>query len=137
MTLALCAMVAFVPACSREREPAPTVRTAEYEVRGRITDLPREGSPASDLRVYHESMPSFRHTWPADDGVTPKMGMGSMDMNFPPAEGLSLEGVAIGDAVVLTFEVDYRIEDGTIASYRTTSIERLPDGVTLDLPDGD
>jgi Cu/Ag efflux protein CusF len=52
----------------------------------------------------------------------------SMTMPFPVAEGVSLEGIAPGDAVEFTFEVTWQPRAG----YRVTEIHELPAGTEID-----
>lgn len=101
--------------------PAPTEHVAEYEVRGRVEEMPSPDSPAAEFKVHHEPIPSFRATWP--DG---NLGMNSMIMPFPVAEGLSLTGIEVGDIVELTFEVRYDAETGALKDYEVTDIATLP-----------
>lgn len=93
-----------------------------YEVRGQVTALPDPSDPLSNLRLRHEAVADFVGM----DGEV--VGMESMNMPFPVAEGLSLEGLEVGDPVTFTLEVDW---DGDPA-YRVTRIERLPEGTELD-----
>ena len=90
-------------------------------MRGQVTALPDPSDPLSNLRLRHEAVDDFVGM----DGEV--VGMDSMNMPFPVAEGLSLEGLEVGDPVVFTLEVDW---DGDPA-YQVTRIERLPEGTEL------
>lgn len=83
--------------------------------------LPQAGNPAAELIVHHE---------PINDFANPNgtKGMNSMSMPFPPAKGLSLEGLAIGDPVELTFA--YWSTPGSMG-YEMTKITKLPPGTEL------
>ena len=95
-------------------EPATGVHV--YEVRGQVTALPDPADPLSDLRVRHEAVAHFV-------GIEGEaVGMDSMNMPFPVADGVDLAGLAVGDKVRLTFEVDWQGD----VPYRATKIERLP-----------
>lgn len=110
---------------SDESEAANAVETVSYTVRGIIAQMPDPQNPASMFTVRHESMPHYRR----QNG---ELGMSSMTMPFPPAEGLSLDGWAAGDHVELSFEVDYDAQGGSILAFRATALVALPDGVQLD-----
>lgn len=94
---------------------------ATYTVRGTIEMLPQAGNPAAELIVHHE---------PINDFANPNgtKGMNSMSMPFPPAKGVSLEGLAIGDPVELTFA--YWSTPGSMG-YEMTKITKLPPETTL------
>ena len=93
-----------------------------YTVRGGSTQLPAPDREGSELMVRHEPMPEFKN---AKGEV---VGMGAMTMPFPIAEGVSLDGLSVGDKVSLTFEVQF--EPST--SFQTTQITKLPEGTELD-----
>lgn len=106
------------------------VRTDTYEdILGKISALPIEGDPLSQLRIYHEHIPTFRTkqgTVFVNSAGVP--GMNAMDMEFPPAEGVSLDGFAIGDKVRFTFDVNW----GGERAWEVTSIEKLPEDTEID-----
>jgi Cu/Ag efflux protein CusF len=97
-----------------------------YTVRGEITQLPDPDREGSELMVRHEPMPEFKN---AKGEV---VGMGAMTMPFPLAEGVSVDGLSVGDKVSLTFEVQF--EPST--SFQTTQITKLPEGTELDFAGG-
>ena len=68
-----------------------------YDVRGIVAQLP--SGPGTELMIEHEEIPHF--VGASGDTV----GMNEMTMGFPVAEGVSLEGFAVGDSVQFTFEV--------------------------------
>ena len=72
-----------------------------YTVRGKVVELPAEGDARGSFRVHHEAIDDFRN--PQGEVV----GMSSMAMPFPPAEGLDLGGLKVGDKVELDFTVDW------------------------------
>jgi hypothetical protein len=86
-----------------------------------VTRLPSAAEPA--LYVRHEAVPGFVDM----DGEV--VGMDSMTMPFPLAEGVGLEGVAPGDRVRFTLEVEWEGDP----PYRITRIEELAAGTELDL----
>lgn len=111
------------PACSRGVQPGDpeTPAVQSYEVRGEVTRLPSAAEPA--LYVRHEAVPGFVDM----DGEV--VGMDSMTMPFPLAEGVALEGIAPGDRVRFTLEVEWEGDP----PYRITRIEELAAGTELDL----
>ena len=129
--LAVMAILAWLPmlGCDGDRGASPgesdgAVRSAEigppaegvtrYEVRGRVTRLPVAGEAGGDLWVHHEAIPEF---------------MGSHAMPFPElSAGVSLEGVAVGDAVELTLDVR---EDPP--GYELVRLRELPAETKLEL----
>lgn len=92
-----------------------------YETRGQVTALPDPSNPLTNLRIRHEPI----HDFVSIDGEV--VGMDSMNMPFPVTEGVSLEGIEVGDPVSFTLEVDW---DGDPA-YRLTRIGVLPEGTGL------
>lgn len=127
-TLALVAVTPLVAACGgggpAERpggEPEdPPDQT--YTVRGQVVALPGEDASQRRIRVRHEAVPDFVGV----DGEV--VGMASMTMPFPVAEGLSLEGIETDDKVEMTFEVRW---DGS-EPLRVVELRELPPGTTLD-----
>lgn len=109
----------------RESAAAQGIEKHIYTVRGEIVALPDPGNPTSELQVRHEAIPHFR-------GGGAELGMNTMIMPFPLAEGLSLEGLSEGQPVTLTFEVDFDVERDTLTGYRATKIEPLPEDTVLD-----
>jgi len=124
---ALCGCGRSGGAAAPEASAREGVQTVVYTVRGRVTMLPDPAKPASEFMAFHEPIPAFRNP----DG---SLGMRSMNMAFPPGPGLSLAGVSVGDAVGITFEVDYDEQSGRLLESRTTRVERLPADTPLDLP---
>lgn len=128
-------LVAVLPACGGAPEPsqdeAPAAAQDEgggdggdvqvYETRGQVTALPDPADPLTNLRIRHEPI----HDFVSIDGEV--VGMNSMNMPFPVAEGVGLEGIEVGDPVSFTLEVDW---DGDPA-YQVTRIEALPEGTEL------
>lgn len=134
LTVSLCLLLVTVLACGGAPEPeggapasAPDGDGAGggdaqlYEVRGQVTALPDPSNPLSNLRIRHEPI----HDFVSIDGEV--VGMDSMNMPFPVAEGLSLEGMEVGDPVSFTLEVDW---DGDPA-YQVTRIQALPEDTEL------
>lgn len=119
---ALLALLAVACAGAAPDATAPAGDVHVYEVRGQVTAVPDPADPLSNLRVRHEAIPHFV----GFDGEA--VGMDSMNMPFPVAEGLDVSGLAIGDRILLTFEVEW---DGDVP-YQATKIEPLPDDVVLD-----
>ncbi|MEM1167059.1 MAG: copper-binding protein [Planctomycetota bacterium] len=111
-------LLAGLGGCAEDAsEPDPMV-TVSYNTSGVVAQLP---TSSGDLQVRHELIPDFRETLNQD----PPGGMPAMTMPFPLGEGVSLDGLQPGDHVELTFDVDYRSEDGAIAGYRLSEIREV------------
>ena len=124
------AIAAVLPmsGCKRQESaaaPQPQVRKDLYTVRGIVTELPSPDAPLAEFKVRHEAMPHFR----AEGG---KLGMDTMIMPFPLATGLSLDGLKVGDQIMLSFEVDFDPETDRLLGYRATGVQPLPSGTILD-----
>jgi len=119
--LTLLALLAVACGGAAPDESGPAGDVHVYEVRGRVTALPDPADPLSNLRIRHEPVPSFVSI----DGEV--VGMDSMNMPFPVADGVDLAGLAVGDKVWMTFEVDW---DGEVP-YQATKIDKLPADVEL------
>jgi Cu/Ag efflux protein CusF len=115
----------FSTGCSESESEAPesSAQVDRYTVRGVLVSLPRPDEPNSSLLVHHEAIPDFR------DAQGSVVGMDEMTMGFPPAEGLDLDGFAVGDKVEVTFEVDW---SPTRRGYRATDLKQLADDLPLD-----
>lgn len=87
---------------------APDVVT--YTVRGKIAALPVAGDARTELMIHHEPINDYQNS----KGEV--VGMSSMVMPFAPADGVSLQGLAVGDIVTFTFGPGIEIQ----------SIEKLP-----------
>jgi Cu/Ag efflux protein CusF len=115
LTLLLSPVVLLAPGCSdspsqqKRKQDGPVHR---YTTRGIVQQVSSENR---DLLVRHE---------PVDDYVRDGeiIGMDSMTMPFPPAKGVSLEGLKAGDKVRITFEVG----TGDNIRFEATRIEKLP-----------
>lgn len=111
------------PAAGQDEASAPTpAGPAVYAVRGQVVEVPDPEDPLSGFFVHHEPIDDFRDM----DGNV--VGMDSMTMPFPIADDVSFEGVAEGDAVVFTLEVNW---DGD-PQVQVTSVESLPAGTELE-----
>jgi Cu/Ag efflux protein CusF len=122
--LAGIALLATV-ACGGD-EPSAGGDKAAYTVRGEVEQLPNPEVEGSDLMVRHEPIPDF------ENSKGEVVGMNAMTMPFPLAGDVSLEGIAVGDKVELTFEVQF--EPST--SFVTTEVTKLPPDTELDFTGG-
>lgn len=127
--LGLCGMVLLLAAgcdkpTSTDSSAAHKPADATYTVRGKVEMVPSRDKPTAEFVVLHE---------PIDDFVDPKgaRGMNSMSMPFPLAPGTSVEGIAAGDAVEITFGVWYTPDKSAIASFRATGVRKLPGDTQL------
>ncbi len=111
-------MVLFASACSEETTPADPVQSVAhtYTLRGRIVSLPDPSNPASELSIHHEAINHFKS---AQGDPAP---MNAMTMPFPPAPSVSLEDLAVGDAVEFVFRMQWE----PAVEMSTTSIKKLP-----------
>lgn len=122
-------LVAF-PSCKRKESTpssasAASIRKDRYTVRGVVVVVPSADNPAAEFQVRHEAMPHFV----GQDG---ELGMDTMTMPFPLAEGLSLDAVKPGDKIELSFEVDFDTRSKQLMGYRATAVTLLPPETTLD-----
>ncbi|MEM9372536.1 MAG: copper-binding protein [Planctomycetota bacterium] len=142
----LIATLSGLTGCSGESEPAPPPPGAEQrtdvyaDILGVITQLPRDGVPSSEFKIYHEHIPGFK----TRDGtvfVNPEgvPGMKAMDMPFPPGDEVDLNAFEVGDKVRFTFAVNWgsqgrplwhvtrmeKIDADTEISY-ANKVERVP-----------
>ncbi|RMH18177.1 MAG: hypothetical protein D6696_13685 [Acidobacteria bacterium] len=84
--------------------------------------LPDPEDPEGTFSVRHEAIDDFR-------GVGGEIwGMDSMAMPFPLADGVSLEGIEVGDKIRFTLEVDHYRD----VPMRVTAVEELPADAELD-----
>lgn len=126
----------FMPFFGCEKsEPAPAAATQApapdtyADILGVVTTLPVAGQPGSELKIHHEHIPGFK----TKDGVVNVSadgvrGMKSMTMPFPVGEGVSLEGIEVGDKVRFTFAVNW----GGSPPWEVTRIEEVPADTEID-----
>ncbi len=113
------AVSAALGGCSRK---APVSVAEVYTVRGVVEKLPQAEGPDRDLYIHHAPIPDFRD----EHGTV--VGMRSMTMPFPVADGVSLAGIAPGDPVEFTFAISWKQPAG----YQVIRIRRLPAGTVVD-----
>jgi hypothetical protein len=80
--------------------PASTIPVRSYTTRGIIEAMPAKDRPGTQFIVQHEEIPDFM----GSDG---RIGMKKMAMPFPLGEGVTLDGLGVGDHVVIDFTVDW------------------------------
>jgi Copper binding periplasmic protein CusF len=101
-----------------------------YEgILGEIAFLPEAGDTKRYPKIHHVQIPTFKK----DDGtiaMTPDgiPGMKSMTMEFPLAEGVSVEGFAVGDKVMFDFAVNW----GGRVAWEMTKIEKIDSATEID-----
>lgn len=100
LALMLCGPAALT-GCSKDTPEQVESTSVAYTTRGQIVQVPDPDSPLSDLQIHHEEIPEFV----SKSGEV--VGMREMTMPFPPAEGVSLRGLNVGDKVEVVFEVDW------------------------------
>ncbi|MFG0259447.1 MAG: copper-binding protein [Phycisphaerales bacterium JB041] len=133
--------LASLPAC--EKQPADTAGEAPqnagqshtYTVRGRVVSVPSADTPLADLEIHHEAIPDFKNREGVvfENPTTGVRGMKSMTMAFPVGEGVSLEGIAVGDLVTFTFVTEW---GENYPEYRVTEISELPAETELEFMSG-
>lgn len=124
-----------ISGCSDGAPPASTatpkvVRDDAYpDILGVIEALPVPGQPETTLRIHHQHIPGFKTRENvvnvSPDGIP---GMKSMVMPFPPAQGVSLDGLEVGDKVRFSFAVHW----GGNPPWEVTKIERLDPSTEID-----
>ncbi len=136
LSLAIAAIAAASSCSPKQQTPETTIQKVVYTVRGRVAALPDPNRPASEFFVHHEPILAFREWLP--DGP---LGMNEMTMPFPLVEGVSLEGVAVGDPVEVTFEVEYDLAasppSSQIQGFHATAVTPLPPETPLALKQTD
>lgn len=137
-TVASAATVVSFQGCGPSADDESTEAAAEngetvrhrYTVRGEIVALPSSERPLDELQIRHEAIPNYAdregNVYVNSKGVR---GMSSMVMPFPPAAGLSLEGLEVGDKVEFVFET---VWDDKYPTYSVTEITQLPPETELD-----
>jgi Cu/Ag efflux protein CusF len=120
---ALLALGSAAGGCTEERGSSAEEGSVvhHYTARGRIRALPE--NEGGKVAIRHEPIPSFR------DRNGKEVGMDAMTMPFPPAEGLSLEGLSVGDPVRFRFRVQWAPQP----SYRLLQVKKLEPPVELEL----
>jgi hypothetical protein len=111
-----------LPAC--EKKASAPAAGPTHTVRGRVMALPVPGDPSSAFSLFHETIPD----WLRPDG---SRGMNAMVMPFPLARGVSIDGIAVGDAVEVVVK---QYTTGPLP-YETVAVKRLPEGTPLTLPE--
>lgn len=92
-----------------------------YVVRGQVRQLPDAASPGSGFVVAHEPIHDFA------DREGKVVGMDSMPMPFPVAEGVSLAGIEVSDVVEIDLRVDWEAEPAV----EVVEVRELPAGTKL------
>ncbi len=119
----------MLPACKEsESKPAveqPSIRKDRYTVRGQVAMLPIADNPASEFMVRHEAIPHFV-------GEGGELGMDTMTMPFPVADGLSIDALKVGEKIELTFEVDFDAQSKKMVAYRAVAVTAIPAETELD-----
>ena len=108
------ALVAAIGCGERKAETAGRGHT--YTVRGQVTQLPDPGSPGSSLYISHEAVDNFVGRSGEVEGMDP------MNMPFPVADGVSLDGIAPRDVVEFDLHVDWEAD----RAVEITRIRELP-----------
>jgi Cu/Ag efflux protein CusF len=101
---------------ARDEDPGIDVEPRQYTVRGELVTVPETVDETTQIRIKHEAMPDLV----GHDGEV--SGMASMTMPFSMQEGLSLEGLAVGDKVEFVLDVDWNRMPGMLV----TEIRKLP-----------
>jgi len=111
-------------------EAEAAVRTDIYVgILGELTFVPEAGDTKRHPKIHHMQIPTFKR----EDGTVPTSpdgipGMRSMTMEFPLAEGVTLEGFSTGDKVRFSFRVNW----GGAIAWEMTGIEPIDAGTEID-----
>lgn len=116
--------LAFAPGCERSTPKAAVAAPVEtYVTRGRVEGISSRPGTETLLQIHHEEIPTFKNR----EGRV--IGMKEMVMDFPLAEGVSIEGLAVGMPVEVEFAVDW----SKVPYHAATRITRLPADTKLRL----
>jgi Cu/Ag efflux protein CusF len=126
LSAAVCVALVAGVGCSKRETPSTQTKapSATYTTRGIVIELPDPAKPTSEFKVYHERIADFVNA------KGEKVGMNEMLMPFPLAKTISLDGIAVGDKVELTFDIWW---EGRSGSWLTTKLTELPVDTTLEL----
>jgi hypothetical protein len=115
--------IAFASTGCRKGERAEKADKPDhvYTIRGQVVELPDPKRPTTEFVIKHEAIDDFADS----NGMI--VGMGTMEMPFPPAKGVSLDGIAVGDIVQLQFGVWYKP-----SRWHALSVKKLPPDTRLD-----
>ncbi len=111
-------------------ETKGAVRTDIYVgILGELTFVPEAGDTKRHPKIHHMQIPTFKR----EDGTVPTSpdgiaGMRSMTMEFPLAEGVSIDGFSTGDKVRFSFRVNW----GGAIAWEMTGIEPIDAGTEID-----
>jgi len=113
-----------------EQTADEATRVDVYEgVLGELKFVPGEGDVGRGVEIRHMQIPEFKRedgtVAVSRDGVA---GMKSMAMEFPLADGVSVDGYGVGDKIRFSFRVFW----GERLGFEITRIEKLDDGVEID-----
>lgn len=114
--LAVC--VVLFGGCREKKAEKPTV-VHSYTVRGQVVTVPVAGDPRTEFSARHEAIPEFK-------GPGGELGMNTMVMPFPLKDGVSLDGIEVGDKVEITFEVIYDTAKQTPVDWDAVGVKELP-----------
>lgn len=115
-------LTAALPAACDHGSAATAAPGPTHTVRAKVIALPKAGDPSSSFTLAHEEIP----TWARPDGGK---GMHAMEMPFPVAQGVALDGIAPGDKV----EISVRQYTGGSIPYEVIAIKKLPADTALKL----
>lgn len=129
-TLTLCIIAAAIAtaACKKQQPAAkPTTEIHTYTTRGQVAQLPVAGDDRTDFMVRHEAIPEFR-------GPQGERGMDTMVMPFPIRDepAISLDGLAPGDKVQITFDVVFDLVKDQPVDWYAVKVEKLAADTALD-----
>lgn len=105
-------------------------RTDEYVgILGELTFVPGAEDGKRGLKIHHRHIPNFKRAdgtiAESPDGV---LGMKSMTMEFPLADGVTAEGFEAGDKVRFSFRVFW----GEKFGFEVTGMEKIDPGTEID-----
>ncbi len=139
-----------LPACQHEDphgdhaapEPAPVEYLEmpegesvwNYEgVLGIVAELPEADNPAASFKVHHEHIPAFVNPRTGELAMTSEgvPGMRAMVMEMPPAVGVDIAELRVGDKV----RFDFAVWNEPRVAWRMTAIESIDPDTEISFDD--
>jgi Cu/Ag efflux protein CusF len=103
-----------------------------YEgILGELTEVPIADDPSTGLKIHHQQIIDFKNE-AGEVHVNSKgiAGMPAMTMPYPVGEGVSIEGLAIGDKIRFSFRVNWGGSTGP--AWEITTIEKIDPATEID-----
>ncbi|MEQ8770102.1 MAG: hypothetical protein RIB60_06295 [Phycisphaerales bacterium] len=95
-----------------------------YEgILGIVAELPEANNPASAFKIHHEHIPTFVNPRSGELAMTSEgvPGMRAMVMEMPPAVGVDIAALGVGDKV----RFDFAVWNEPRVAWRMTAVETI------------